>query len=107
MVLSLTYKSLETGQPSYFRSLLSFPSHRCTRSSSHITLSRLSLTSRLKIANRYYYHSVPVLWNNIPSDLRHAAHHVIPPILNSTVFDLSTSLFLKKLKTYLSLFHSS
>jgi len=50
-VLSLTYESLKTGQPSYLRSLLSFPSHRCTRSSSLITLSRPSLTSRLKIAN--------------------------------------------------------
>jgi len=27
-VLSLTYKSLKTGQPSYLRSLLLFPSHR-------------------------------------------------------------------------------
>jgi len=33
-VLSLTYKSLKTSQPSYFRSLLSFPSHRGTRYSS-------------------------------------------------------------------------
>jgi len=51
-VLSLIYKSLKTGQPSYFRSLLLFPSHRCTRSSSLITLNRPSLTSRLKISNR-------------------------------------------------------
>jgi len=51
-VLSLTNKSLKTGQPSYLRSLLSFHSHRCTRSSCVITLSRHSLTSRLKIANR-------------------------------------------------------
>jgi len=92
--------------PSYFRSLLSFPSHRCARSSSLITLSRPSLTSRFKIANRSYYHSAPVLWDNFLSDLRHAAHHVIPsPIINSPFSDLSTSLFLKKLKTYL--FHSS
>jgi len=61
-VLFLTYKSLKTGQPSYLRSLLSFPSHRCTRSSSLITqVSRPSLTSRLKIANRSFYHSAPVL----------------------------------------------
>jgi len=38
----LTYKSLKTGQPYYLRSLLSFPSHCCTRSSSRITLSRPS-----------------------------------------------------------------
>jgi len=53
-----------------------------------------------------YYHSAPVLWNNLTSDLRHVAHHVTPFLLsNSPVSDLSTSLFLKKLKTYL--FHSS
>jgi len=99
----LTYKSLKTSQPSYLRSLLSFPSHRCTRSSSLITLSRPSLTSRLKISNRSFYRSTPVLWNNLPS---HLCHHVIPsPISNSPVSNLSTSLFLKKLKTHL--FHSS
>jgi len=105
-VLSLTYKSLKIDQPSYLRSLLSFPSHRCTRSSSLITLSRLSLTSRLKRANRSFYHSAPVLWNNLPSHLRHVVHHVTPsPITNSPVSDLSISPFLKKLKTHL--FHSS
>jgi len=46
---TLTYKSLKTGQPSYLRSRLSFPSHRCTQSSSHITHRRPSLTSRLKL----------------------------------------------------------
>jgi len=93
-VLYLTYKSLKTGQPSYLHSLLSFPSHCCTRSSSLVTL-RPSLTSHLKIANRSYYHSAPVLWNNLPSDLRHVAHHIIPsPILNSPDSNLPTSLFL-------------
>jgi len=97
---SLTYKSFETGQPSYLRSLLSFISHRCTRSSSLITLSRPSLTSCLKILNRTYYHSAPVLWNNLLSHLRQFVHHVTF-ILNSPVSDLSTSLFLNKLKTQL------
>jgi len=104
-VLSLAYKSLKTGQPSYLRSLLSFPSHRCTRSSSLITLSRPYLTSRLKIANRSLYHSAPVLWNNLPYHLRQIVHHVTPSISNSPVSGLSTSLFLKKLKAHL--FHSS
>jgi len=98
-VLSLTYISLKTGQPSYLRSLLLFSSHRCTRSFSLITLSRLSLTSRLKISNRSYYHSAPVLWNNLPSHLRQVVHHITPtPLLNSPVSDLSTALFFKKLK---------
>jgi len=46
-----------TNHRSYLHSLLSFPSRRYTRSSSLITLSRPSLISRLKIANRSYYHS--------------------------------------------------
>jgi len=100
-VFSLTYKSLKTGQPSYLRSLLSFPSHCCTRSTSLITLSRPSLTSRLKIANRSFYHSAPVLWNNLASHLRQVVHHVTPSTSNSPVSYLSTSLFLKKLKTHL------
>jgi len=105
-VLSLTYKSLKTGQPSYLRSFLSFPSHRFNRSSSLITLSRPSLTSRLKVANRSFYHSAPVLWNNLPSHIRQVVHHVTSsPISNSPVSNLSTSLFLNKLKIHL--FHSS
>jgi len=59
------------------------------------------LTSRLKIANRSYYYSAAVLWNNLPSDLCHVPYHVTPsPILNSPVSDLSTSHFLKKLKAF-------
>jgi len=61
------------------------------------------LTSRLKIANRSYYHSGPVLWNNLPSHLRQVDHHVTTsPILNSPVSDLSTSLF--TLPFFLSLY---
>jgi len=107
-VLSLTFESFQTGKPCYLRSFLSFPSHRCRAYSvsSLITLSRSSLTSRLKIANRSRYHAAPILWNNLPSHLRQVVHHVTPsPILNSPVSDFSTSLFLKKLKT--CLFHSS
>jgi len=94
-VLSLTYKFIKTVNL-LTSALFSFPSHRCTRSSL-ITLSRTALTSRLKIANRSY-HSAPVLWNNLLSDLRHVAHHFTSPVLNSPVSDLSTSLFLKKWK---------
>jgi len=94
---SLSYISLKTGQPSYLLSLLLFPSHHCTRSSFLITLIHPSLiTSRFKIANRSYHHSAPILWNSLPTDLRHVAHHVNPsPVLNSPSSDLSTSLFLK------------
>jgi len=70
---SLTYKSLKPGQPSYLRSLLSFISRRCTRSSL-ITLSRPYLTSGLKIASRSY-HSAHVLWN-ILRMIYLVAHHM-------------------------------
>jgi len=79
---------------SYLRSFLSFPLHRCTLSSSLITLSRPSLTSRLKIAIRSYFRAAPVLWNNLPSHIRQVVHHVTPlPILKN----LSHSLFLSSL----------
>jgi len=91
-VLSLIRKSLKTGQPFYLRHLPLFLSHRSTRSSCSITLSRPSLTSRPKIVNRSSYHSAPVLWNCRPSDLHQVVHYVTPPsILNSPVSDLSTS----------------
>jgi len=81
-VLSLTYISLKNSQTSHLRSLLSFPSLRCTRSSSLITLSHPSLTSRLKISNRSFYHHAPISWNNPPSHLRQVVHHLTPsPIL--------------------------
>ena len=106
-VLSLTYKSLQTGHPSYLRSLLSLTPNRSTRSSSLITLNRPTNTSRLKILNRSFSHSAPVLWNNLPPDLRQFSYYPTSSTitLNSPVSNLSTSLFLKKLKTHL--FHSS
>ena len=106
-VLSLTYKSLQTGHPSYLRSLLSFTPNRSTRSSSLITLNRPTNTSRLKILNRSFSHSAPVLCNNLPPDLPQFSYYPTSSTvtLNSPVSNLSTSLFLKKLKTHL--FHLS
>ena len=94
-VLSLTYKSLQTGKPCYLRSLLSFTPNRSTRSSSLVTLNRPSHCSRLKITNRSFYHSAPALWNTLPSDLRQLSPHFLSyqPICNSPVFALSSSLF--------------
>jgi hypothetical protein len=47
------------------------------------------------------------LWNTLPPDLRQFSHHFPPsqPICNLPVSALSSSLFLKKLKTHL--FHFS
>jgi hypothetical protein len=97
-VISLTYKILLSDQPSYLRSLLSLQSSRSTRSSSVVTLTRPSNPSRLKITNRSFYHTAPALWNNLPTELRAYAR-------DTQSFALSTSQFLKKLKTYL--FHHS
>jgi hypothetical protein len=93
-VISLTYKILLSDQPSYLRSLLSLQSSRSTRSSSVVTLTRPSNPSRLKITNRSFYHSAPALWKNLPTELRAYAR-------DTQSFALSTSQFLKKLKTYL------
>jgi len=60
-------------------------------------LSPIVLNSKAK---RYYYHSAPVLWNNLPSHLRHVAHNVTPPILNSPVSDLSKIIAGFKAKWY-------
>ena len=60
-VLSLTYKSLQTGKHCYLRSLLSFILNRSTRSSSLITLNRPSNSSRLELTNRSFYHSASAL----------------------------------------------
>jgi len=64
-VLSHTYKTHKTGQPSYLRSLLSFPS-QSLYARSLITLGRPALNSRLKIANRSYYHSAPAFMEQSP-----------------------------------------
>ena len=108
-VLSLTYKSIPTGHPCYLRSLLSFTPNRSTRSSSFITLNLHTNTSRLRISNKSFCHCAPVLWNNLPPDLRQFSHHLTSSTssLNSPVSDLSTSLFLKKLKTHLFHFFCS
>jgi len=62
--------------------------------------------SKSSVFQLLYGVSAPVLWNNLPSHLRQVVHHVtLCPISNSPMSDLSTSLFLKKLKTHL--FYSS
>ena len=105
-VLSLTYKSLQTGKPCYLRSLLSFTPNRSTRSSSLVTFNRPSNSSRLKITNRSVYHSAPALWNTLPPDPRQLSHHFASsrPICNASV---SSSLFLKPQDSSFSFFVSS
>jgi hypothetical protein len=53
------------------------------------------------LSNRSFYHSTPVLWNSLPSHLRHAAQHSnSSPTSGSCISDLSPSVFLKKLKSH-------
>src|SRR6218665_3329709 len=51
-VLSLTYNSLQSSQPTYLRELFTIQPTRSTRSSSCLTLSRLPVTSHLMFSNR-------------------------------------------------------
>jgi len=67
----LTYKVLQSEQPSYLHSLLNFQSYRTTCSSVIITLQRPSVCSRLKITDRSFTHHAPVLWHSLPKQLRH------------------------------------
>jgi len=55
-------------------------------------MNEMMVNDKTNFANKLYYHSAPILWNSLPSDLPHGAHNVTPsPILNSPVSsDLST-----------------
>jgi len=68
-VISIIYKTLQSGQP-YLSSLLSVQSNRTTRASEIITLQRPSTRSRLKVTVRSFTHHAPVLWNFLPKQLR-------------------------------------
>jgi len=56
-ILSITYKTLQSGQPSYLHSLLNVRSNRTTRSSDIITLKRPSVRSRFKVTDK----SLPIM----------------------------------------------
>src|SRR5258706_13224850 len=53
-ILSITYKTLQSQQPSYLHSRLSLQTNNSTRSSSIITFSRPANSSRLKVTNRSF-----------------------------------------------------
>ena len=108
-ILSLTYKSLQYNQPTSLSSLLTIQKARSTRSSAVVTLLRPSNPSRLKITDRSFYYQAPALWNALPKNLR--AHSLtssspkLPPETSETtsLLELSSTLFHKKLKTHLFL----
>src|SRR6218665_2631221 len=71
-VISLTYNTLQSSQPSYLHVLQLFTIQppRSTRSSSTLTLLRPFVTSSLKFSNRSIAVAVPPLWNKLPPALR-------------------------------------
>jgi len=101
-VASITYKVLQSEQPSYLQCLLNVQSNRTTRSSDVITLQRASIRSRLKITDRSFTHHAPVLWNSLPKLLRQPS---APPSLgtatDSSLLAFSSHQFHSKLKTFL------
>src|SRR6218665_3894504 len=87
-IVSLTYNTLQTSQPSYIRLLLTIQPPGSTRSSS--SLSRPPVLSSLKFCNRSFAYAAPALWNGLPKDLRQFAHPPNPP-LNFTYPPLALS----------------
>src|SRR6218665_3294064 len=69
-VLSLTYNSLQSSQPTYLRELFTIQPIRSTRSSSSLTRSRPPVTSHLMFSNRAISITAPRLWNDLPPELR-------------------------------------
>jgi len=69
-IISLTYKILNTTQPSYLYDLVSIqpPHSHNTPSSPYVTLIKPS--SSLKVTHRSFRHASPHLWNQLPTSLR-------------------------------------
>jgi len=106
LIFSLTYESLKTGQPCYLCSLLSFPWHRCTQSSSLITFSHPSLTSPLKLQTDLiiilllFVEQFPI-W----STSRCTSHHSFTYIQFTCLWSFNLFFSLKAKNPSLSLFH--
>ena len=101
-VISLTYNTLQTSQPSYLRQLFTIQPPRSTRSSSALTLLRPSITSSLKFSNRSIAIAVPPIWNELPPELR----QISDPSYNLTKsppLAVFPKVFHSKLKTLLFL----
>ena len=105
-IISLTYKTLQTQQPKYLRSLLTVNNNSNTRSSSVLTLLRPPNSSRLKITNRSFSHHAPVIWNKLPLEMRQLAVHTNSQANScAPLLALSSLQFHNRLKTFL--FHQS
>jgi len=103
-VISLTHtcnwNTLQSFQPSYLRQLFIIQPPRSTRSSSTLTLLRLSVTSSLKFSNRSIAVAVPPLWNKLPPALRQISDPSYE-LTRTSPLAISPQLFHSKLKTLL------
>ena len=79
-IISLTYKLLNTTQPSYLYDPVSIqlPHGHNTRSSPYVTLIKPS--SSLKVTHRSFRHASLHLWNQLPTSLRIPHPHYSPPL---------------------------
>ena len=104
-IISLTYDFLHTSQPQYLRRLINIKPAGSTRSYNHFTLFRPSTTSSLKISNRSYNQTAPILWNNLPKSMRTfcntSPNSATTSQCSSIPLSLSKTKFRSHLKTYL------
>ena len=84
-VLSLTYKTLHSGHPSYLHSLFSLNRNSSTRSASLVSLNRPYNKSRLKITNRSFHFTAAALWNSLPPELRHFIISLLTQLLRNII----------------------
>src|SRR6218665_1146325 len=112
-VLSLTYNSLESYQPTYLREHFTIQPTRSTRSSSCLALSRPPITSHLTFSKRAIAVTAPRLWNDLPPDLRTlslpppSSLQIIKHHLQHAPLSVTPRAFHSKLKSHLFKFFFS
>src|SRR6218665_3869582 len=99
-VISLTYNTLQSSQPSYLRQLFTIQPPRSTRSSSTLTLPRTCVPSSLKFSNGSIAVAVLPLWNKLPPALRQISDPSYE-LTQTSPLAISLQLFHSKLKTLL------
>ena len=69
-IIPLTYDLLHNSQLQYIWKLINIKHTGFTRSSNHLTLFHPFSTSSLKLSNRSYNRTAPIIWNNLPKSMR-------------------------------------
>ena len=96
-------------EPKYLHRLINIKPNGRTRSSDHLCLSLLPVSSRLKFADRSFRNSFSRLWNSLPIKLRSFASDTYhsttvtssTPSLPCRALSLSRNQFISCLKTHL------